>query len=175
MPVYPGAPSVPLLRHVKRVHLNFEKMIDADAVDAVGLRHGSALRFGVYDYAVDDEIDLVGADADFEGVGGFPVGVRFLHGVVGRLWRYGGAGVAGAAFDQPHPVLRDHKVQIALLRTFESAAAKHKAEEHTSELQSRQYLVCRLLLEKKHNILIVFGRTSGAGDFVDTRWPLLLL
>src|SRR3712207_8556375 len=29
-----------------------------------------------------------------------------------------------------------------------------RSEEHTSELQSRQYLVCRLLLEKKkHNIL----------------------
>src|SRR3712207_8951068 len=31
-----------------------------------------------------------------------------------------------------------------------------RSEEHTSELQSRQYLVCRLLLEKKkkHNIYI---------------------
>src|SRR3712207_7662931 len=30
-----------------------------------------------------------------------------------------------------------------------------RSEEHTSELQSRQYLVCRLLLEKKknHNII----------------------
>src|SRR3712207_7046695 len=28
-------------------------------------------------------------------------------------------------------------------------AAGHRSEEHTSELQSRQYLVCRLLLEKK--------------------------
>src|SRR3712207_8846192 len=26
---------------------------------------------------------------------------------------------------------------------------QHRSEEHTSELQSRQYLVCRLLLEKK--------------------------
>src|SRR3712207_6945903 len=26
-----------------------------------------------------------------------------------------------------------------------------RSEEHTSELQSRQYLVCRLLLEKKHS------------------------
>src|SRR3712207_8374161 len=26
-----------------------------------------------------------------------------------------------------------------------------RSEEHTSELQSRQYLVCRLLLEKKYN------------------------
>src|SRR3712207_9343219 len=29
-------------------------------------------------------------------------------------------------------------------------AQKSRSEEHTSELQSRQYLVCRLLLEKKH-------------------------
>src|SRR3712207_8725245 len=28
----------------------------------------------------------------------------------------------------------------------------HRSEEHTSELQSRQYLVCRLLLEKKKKI-----------------------
>src|SRR3712207_7491225 len=27
--------------------------------------------------------------------------------------------------------------------------ARQRSEEHTSELQSRQYLVCRLLLEKK--------------------------
>src|SRR5947209_15597313 len=30
-------------------------------------------------------------------------------------------------------------------------AAYERSEEHTSELQSRQYLVCRLLLEKKKN------------------------
>src|SRR3712207_8561641 len=29
-----------------------------------------------------------------------------------------------------------------------------RSEEHTSELQSRQYLVCRLLLEKKKQIII---------------------
>src|SRR3712207_8051794 len=29
-----------------------------------------------------------------------------------------------------------------------------RSEEHTSELQSRQYLVCRLLLEKKKKIVI---------------------
>src|SRR3712207_8037600 len=30
-----------------------------------------------------------------------------------------------------------------------AADAQFRSEEHTSELQSRQYLVCRLLLEKK--------------------------
>src|SRR5258707_6169416 len=29
-------------------------------------------------------------------------------------------------------------------------AVRRRSEEHTSELQSRQYLVCRLLLEKKN-------------------------
>src|SRR3712207_7657106 len=31
--------------------------------------------------------------------------------------------------------------------------AVRRSEEHTSELQSRQYLVCRLLLEKKQQLL----------------------
>src|SRR3712207_8749621 len=36
-----------------------------------------------------------------------------------------------------------------------------RSEEHTSELQSRQYLVCRLLLEKKKNNLIcLFSRDT---------------
>src|SRR5438445_4368569 len=35
----------------------------------------------------------------------------------------------------------------ALLRA--AVAGEFRSEEHTSELQSRQYLVCRLLLEKK--------------------------
>src|SRR3712207_7020121 len=33
-----------------------------------------------------------------------------------------------------------------------TARAVGRLEEHTSELQSRQYLVCRLLLEKKKDI-----------------------
>src|SRR2546422_8500381 len=32
---------------------------------------------------------------------------------------------------------------------FETACASSRSEEHTSELQSRLHLVCRLLLEKK--------------------------
>src|SRR3712207_8567910 len=33
----------------------------------------------------------------------------------------------------------------------------HRSEEHTSELQSRQYLVCRLLLEKKNKNLTLLS------------------
>src|SRR3712207_8590171 len=35
-------------------------------------------------------------------------------------------------------------------RADRRAAGPGRSEEHTSELQSRQYLVCRLLLEKKN-------------------------
>src|SRR5438445_10165675 len=44
-----------------------------------------------------------------------------------------------------------------------------RSEEHTSELQSRQYLVCRLLLEKKkrrtndYRIFTISARYSHAG------------
>src|SRR3712207_8549603 len=34
-----------------------------------------------------------------------------------------------------------------------TTGAQFRSEEHTSELQSRQYLVCRLLLEKKKKTL----------------------
>src|SRR5947209_16257634 len=45
-----------------------------------------------------------------------------------------------------------HELKSALGRVLETLARRHgmiRSEEHTSELQSRQYLVCRLLLEKK--------------------------
>src|SRR5438445_3022462 len=35
---------------------------------------------------------------------------------------------------------------------LEDILSSTRSEEHTSELQSRQYLVCRLLLEKKNKI-----------------------
>src|SRR3712207_7661926 len=37
-----------------------------------------------------------------------------------------------------------------------SSGLGRRSEEHTSELQSRQYLVCRLLLEKKKHLLFLF-------------------
>src|SRR3712207_7034738 len=54
--------------------------------------------------------------------------------VVARVRELGGA----AAIVASHPHMFGVQVE--------------RSEEHTSELQSRQYLVCRLLLEKKKNI-----------------------
>src|SRR5690606_40216996 len=49
--------------------------------------------------------------------------------------------------------------QIALVKQQDALEAQKRSEEHTSELQSRENLVCRLLLEKKNF-------TARAG----TRW-----
>src|SRR5947209_13605383 len=44
---------------------------------------------------------------------------------------------------------------VLTVRTQGNESPPRRSEEHTSELQSRQYLVCRLLLEKKKNEWIV--------------------
>src|SRR3712207_8858819 len=54
---------------------------------------------------------------------------------------------AGAA---PGVVREDHRRQGAARGGPGRAGAGLRSEEHTSELQSRQYLVCRLLLAKQH-------------------------
>src|SRR3712207_6902818 len=52
----------------------------------------------------------------------------------------------------PEPRRRGRSAGRAPCRTLgRPSATRRRSEEHTSELQSRQYLVCRLLLEKKKN------------------------
>src|SRR5690606_41941732 len=45
--------------------------------------------------------------------------------------------------------ITDLVVRVLSAYGLEKEAALHRSEEHTSELQSRENLVCRLLLEKK--------------------------
>src|SRR3712207_8698101 len=68
----------------------------------------------------------------------------------------GGEGLAVFAEELGPPllsVLLDQRVvQVVSPRvgSLDEALLDLRSEEHTSELQSRQYLVCRLLLEKKN-------------------------
>src|SRR3712207_8328815 len=48
-----------------------------------------------------------------------------------------------------------HSRHLDLHERGATYASGARSEEHTSELQSRQYLVCRLLLEKKKTISIL--------------------
>src|SRR5437762_7827031 len=54
-------------------------------------------------------------------------------------------------------------------------AARGRSEEHTSELQSPMYLVCRLLLEKKNNVLGDSNRFSYTAPFAYTCMPILAI
>src|SRR5476651_2742852 len=49
-----------------------------------------------------------------------------------------------------------------------------RSEEHTSELQSRQYLVCRLLLEKKNNITCLQIGFTEHLNYKDTVIPIII-
>src|SRR3712207_7479849 len=59
-----------------------------------------------------------------------------------------GQKVEGARHDRGGGVLQ------GWARPVELAHHRARSEEHTSELQSRQYLVCRLLLEKKTTFIV---------------------
>src|SRR3712207_8733276 len=74
---------------------------------------------------------------------------------------------------RPHVIVRRYAQILGIafiviflleLRTTQDAFgvlnSDHRSEEHTSELQSRQYLVCRLLLEKKNKKDFFTLRTS---------------
>src|SRR3712207_8768860 len=58
-------------------------------------------------------------------------------------------------------VLSKHKFPATIVYAALSGE-EQRSEEHTSELQSRQYLVCRLLLEKKHPPISWRGRRRRA-------------
>src|SRR3712207_7285391 len=84
----------------------------------------------------------------------FPYTTLFRS-TAGAMWRSGRGGVpphrpprreAGGEGSSRHPDRRE-----PLRPAAGRDPAGGRSEEHTSELQSRQYLVCRLLLEKKKN------------------------
>src|SRR3712207_8269565 len=63
--------------------------------------------------------------------------------------------VEDEAADRVHLLVVEAGVEDVVEVADRDAGVEHglclRSEEHTSELQSRQYLVCRLLLEKKKN------------------------
>src|SRR3712207_9024197 len=85
----------------------------------------------------------------------FPYTTLFQSQVLGELVEQRDAGrhvqpgdrLVGDAVE----VLDDRPQGVAVRRDEHGLPVPQRSEEHTSELQSRQYLVCRLLLEKKKN------------------------
>src|SRR3712207_7531941 len=80
------------------------------------------------------------------------------------LFRSAGSGWSSSELFAPRavtPFPTNHGMRVFLTRVSRAAArmratsSRPRSEEHTSELQSRQYLVCRLLLEKKKKKSII--------------------
>src|SRR3712207_8167858 len=86
----------------------------------------------IYTLSLHDALPILLADDGHHG----PV-IEF--GVVETVQEVDGAG-AGGSHTHPHLV-----GELAV-----GGGREGRSEEHTSELQSRQYLVCRLMLEKKN-------------------------
>src|SRR5690606_42158492 len=74
-----------------------------------------------------------------------------LQTVDGQVIRLKGKGLLQGVFHILHPLVRQSKDQIQgeVVKPGGSGLFHARSEEHTSELQSRENLVCRLLLEKK--------------------------
>src|SRR3712207_8142638 len=62
-----------------------------------------------------------------------------------------GRGLAAAAGAKKGHQLTGLNRERKVFKNLGGPVMGRRSEEHTSELQSRQYLVCRLLLEKKKN------------------------
>src|SRR5437870_11352442 len=99
---------------------------------------------GVVDHA------LVGHFVGYAGNAAIGVGIQiFIVVIVFVISVFSGMGVLVARFAGANE--RD-KVNRTVYQAFLAAVALWgRSEEHTSELQSRGHLVCRLLLEKKNS------------------------
>src|SRR3712207_8252072 len=73
-----------------------------------------------------------------------------------------GRSAVGGASRRRHPArggrvssAADGRRRCGTERAWAPGCHSPRSEEHTSELQSRQYLVCRLLLEKKKQLQLI--------------------
>src|SRR3712207_8103485 len=87
---------------------------------------------------------------------GAPVLLRRHHGCGGKGWLTAYSLISGLGRRR----LMSAEENKAIARRFAEVLQEFRSEEHTSELQSRQYLVCRLLLEKKKNITFIDTSTT---------------
>src|SRR5690554_7708733 len=92
-----------------------------------------------------------------------PISTLFPYTTLFRSKRHGGGPRYGTAPENHQSPLP----RPALLRRPRTG---QRSEEHTSELQSRPHLVCRLLLEKKNTL----ARPSSNTSENYTSWSLLL-
>src|SRR3712207_8681580 len=100
----------------------------------------------------EDEDDLADEDGDAEAEEDLTQPIADAAIDLGAGARYSATGKRKTAVARVilRPGTGSYTINGRPLDVFFPRDALQRSEEHTSELQSRQYLVCRLLLEKKH-------------------------
>src|SRR5947209_5287471 len=122
--------------------------------EALGTK-GGIRRYGDCSLPMDEALVTVAVDLSGRPYFGWRVDVpkellgNFSSQLGEEFWR---AVAAAGAFNLHvvgHAGRNTHHILEAVFKGTARALRQARSEEHTSELQSRQYLVCRLLLEKK--------------------------
>src|SRR3712207_7248067 len=88
----------------------------------------------------------------------FPYTTLFRSSEGGHIMTVRDLGLVSQVFDEAKLKALNGDMAVGHVRystTGSSAWENARSEEHTSELQSRQYLVCRLLLEKKNQLYLI--------------------
>src|SRR2546422_5499577 len=91
-----------------------------------------------------------------------PRSTLFPYTTLFRSWRGDLPEVSSVTSARPY-----RRSRSARSLRISSSAAERRSEEHTSELQSRLHLVCRLLLEKKKNNPCARYVYERIGEIVD--------
>src|SRR5258708_24429209 len=61
-----------------------------------------------------------------------------------------------------HPLAQRQRRHLLIARASDDRRRRDRSEEHTSELQSPDHLVCRLLLEKKKKLTYTYNTRLGS-------------
>src|SRR3712207_7423074 len=83
---------------------------------------------------------------------------RSMRAELARLHARLGVTTVYVTHDQVEAMTLGDRVAVLRDGTVQQCDTPERSEEHTSELQSRQYLVCRLLLEKKTYYVLQLSR-----------------
>src|SRR2546425_8828240 len=90
----------------------------------------------------------------------FPYTTLFRSSERGPSVHHAARRMASVTLCPPNPKEFESATSTCRFTALLGAESRSRSEEHTSELQSLAYLVCRLLLEKKRIIAITYGAGS---------------
>ena len=113
-----------MLTDAEIIDLHFKHVVYAKSVDSICFCQSAGLWHGLHNFSVDQEVDLIACDLDFQSVAGE---IACFYRVTLRSRDNRGCGGAAAMLYEEAAVLRDQKINIVLVRSFQSAASEDQS------------------------------------------------